>query len=202
MNPNNQENQESAPSDNANNKTTNNIATFGGGCFWCLEAVFELIPGVLSVKSGYSGGTVPNPTYEQVCTGLTNHAEVIQIRFDPIKADYRYLLQIFFAFHDPTTKNRQGNDVGTQYRSIIFYHDEEQKKIAEEVMQSNEIIMVWGKNIVTELEPLSIFYPAEDYHQGYFRNHPSQGYCQVAIAPKVAKLRKYYLSVNPKEKIQ
>jgi len=168
------------------------IATLGGGCFWCTEAIFDDLKGVLSVESGYSGGTAENPTYEQVCTGKTGHAEAIQIEFDPQAVTYRDILKIFFTVHDPTTLNRQGNDVGTQYRSVIFYHDEEQKRTAEEIIREVEKDKVWDDPIVTELSPFKAFYKAEDYHQEYFANNPNQSYCHVVIAPKVAKFRKLY----------
>lgn len=167
-------------------------ATIGGGCFWCLEAVFEQLRGVGRVVSGYAGGDAANPTYEQVCTGTTGHAEVVQITFDPGEISYRELLEIFFTMHDPTTPNRQGPDVGTQYRSIILYHDEEQERTARDVRAEFEERGVWDDPIVTEIEPLETFYPAEAYHQQYYRGHTGQPYCQAVIAPKVAKLRKKY----------
>jgi peptide-methionine (S)-S-oxide reductase len=165
------------------------VATLAGGCFWCLEAVYDLLKGVTHVESGYMGGDVPNPSYEQVCTGTTNHAEVVQITFDPQQISYRDLLDVFFTIHDPTTLNRQGNDVGTQYRSAIFYHSPEQQKIAREVIDELERSGIWGRPIVTQLEPSSEFYIAEDYHQEYFVNNPGNPYCQVIVAPKVAKAR-------------
>lgn len=164
-------------------------ATLGGGCFWCLEAVYQNLEGVESVVSGYAGGARTSPSYEQVCTGATGHAEVVQVHFDPERISYRTLLEVFFTIHDPTQLNRQGNDVGTQYRSIIFFHDEVQARIAREVMQEVEASGMWGSPLVTRLEPLPAFYPAEDYHQNYFRNHPGQPYCRVVVAPKVAKAR-------------
>lgn len=167
-------------------------ATLGGGCFWCTEAAFEQIQGIDSVVSGYAGGTTPNPTYEQVCSGRTGHAEVIRITYDPDVLGFRDVLEIFFTVHDPTTLNRQGADVGTQYRSVIFYHDEEQRRVAEEVIRELSDERVWEDPIVTELAPLTEFYPAEAYHQGYYRRNPDQGYCQVVIAPKLAKLRAKY----------
>lgn len=170
------------------------IATLGGGCFWCLEAVFEQLEGVKSVKSGYAGGTVPNPSYEQVCTGTTGHAEVVQITFDPEKITYRELLEIFFTIHDPTTLNRQGQDVGTQYRSVIFYHTPEQEKVANAVMEKLEAAGIWENSIVTELEEHKEFYPAEEYHQEYYRRNRAQPYCQAVITPKLAKLRGKYLT--------
>lgn len=160
-------------------------ATLGGGCFWCLEAVFEAITGVSMVVSGYSGGHVADPTYRQVCTGNTGHAEVVQVTFDPAVVSYRQLLEVFFAIHDPTTLNRQGADVGTQYRSVIFYHSDEQKQTAEQVMAATA--GKWNQPLVTQLVPLERFYPAEEYHQGYFRANPGQGYCQRVVRPKVVK---------------
>ena len=168
------------------------ITTLGGGCFWCVEAVFEQLIGVEKVESGYSGGTVVDPTYQQVCTGTTGHAEVIQITFDPEVITYEEILRVFFTTHDPTTLNRQGADIGTQYRSAIFYHSDEQKAIAEKVMSEISAAGIWNDPIVTELTPFSTFYRAEDYHQEYFRKNPGQSYCQVVIAPKVAKFRKQY----------
>ena len=164
-------------------------ATLGGGCFWCLEAVFEQARGVDKVVSGYSAGQTPNPTYEQICGGQTGHAEVVQITFDPQVISYRSLLEIFFTIHDPSTPNRQGNDRGTQYRSIILYHDANQKAVAQAVMQEITTRNIWNAPLVTQLEALQQFYPAEDYHQGYFRGHPNQGYCQAVVAPKVVKFR-------------
>jgi peptide-methionine (S)-S-oxide reductase len=168
------------------------IATFGGGCFWCLEAVFERLRGVERVESGYAGGTVERPSYKLVCTGTTGHAEVIQITFDPAIISYRDLLSFFFAFHDPTTLNRQGVDSGTQYRSIILTHDAEQDRTAREVIGQLTADAVFARPIVTEVTSLTTFYRAEDEHQGYYRSHPTQGYCQAAIAPKMAKLRQHY----------
>jgi peptide-methionine (S)-S-oxide reductase len=169
-------------------------ATFAGGCFWCLEAVLERLAGVERVVSGYSGGSTPNPTYEDVCTGRTGHAEVVQVTFDPTAISYRELVEIFFAFHDPTTLNRQGPDTGTQYRSAIFYANEEQAATAREVIAELEAKRLFGAPIVTEVTPLGVFYPAEEYHQQYFQRHPERMYCQAMIAPKVAKLRKAYSS--------
>lgn len=169
------------------------IATLAGGCFWCLEAVFDDLNGVEDVVSGYSGGPVPNPTYKMVCSGSTGHAEVVQVAFDPNVIAYRDLLKVFFAIHDPTTLNRQGGDVGTQYRSAIFYHSEEQKKAAEDVIRELTAEKLWDDPIVTEVAPLKKFYPAEMYHQEYFRRNPEQAYCRMVIAPKVAKFRKQYL---------
>jgi len=168
------------------------VATLAGGCFWCLEAVFLELKGVDSVRSGYAGGALPNPTYELVCTGTTGHAEVVQIAFDPNVISFRELLEIFFVIHDPTTLDRQGGDVGTQYRSAIFYHTPQQKAEAERVIAELQAAHVWDDPIVTQLVPLEKFYPAEDYHRDYFRRNPNQGYCRAVIAPKVAKLRKRF----------
>jgi peptide-methionine (S)-S-oxide reductase len=168
-------------------------ATLGGGCFWCLEAIYDDLKGVEKVESGYAGGNSPNPSYKQVCTGTTGHAEVVQLDFNPNVISYRDILHIFFTIHDPTTLNRQGADVGTQYRSVIFYHDDEQRKIAKEVIGEIEAAGLWANPIVTELTPLDEFYKAEEYHQEYFANNPNQPYCQVVIAPKVAKFRKKYI---------
>ncbi len=168
------------------------VATLGGGCFWCTEAVFGDLKGVESVESGYAGGTVANPTYRQVCTGTTGHAEAVQIRFDPKVISFKQLLEVFFTVHDPTTLNRQGADAGTQYRSVIFYQDEEQKRVAEQVIREVEAAKIWDAPIVTELVPAKEFYKAEDYHQEYFENNPNQPYCRVVIAPKVAKFRQHY----------
>ncbi len=169
------------------------LATFGGGCFWCLEAVFEQLKGVTGVVSGYAGGTVAHPTYEQVCGGRTGHAEVTQVSFDPSVVSYRDLLDVFFSIHDPTTLNRQGADVGPQYRSIILTHSDEQRNAALEAIRSVEREGVWPDPLVTEVAPLSAFYPAEAGHQGYFRRNEGQRYCQVVIAPKVAKFRAHHL---------
>ncbi len=171
---------------------TTDIATLGGGCFWCLEAVYDQLQGVTDVVSGYSGGRVPNPTYEQVCGGKTGHAEVVQIRFDPRKISFREILEVFFSIHDPTTLNRQGNDVGPQYRSVIFYHSPEQEHTARQVIAELNAAQVWPRPIVTEVAPFSAFYPAEDYHQEYFVNNGGQPYCQFVVAPKVAKFRKQF----------
>jgi peptide-methionine (S)-S-oxide reductase len=170
------------------------IATLAGGCFWCLEAVYEELKGVERVESGYSGGTVSDPTYRQVCTGTTGHAEVVQVTFDPQVISFKEILEVFFTIHDPTTLNRQGADVGPQYRSAIFYHDEEQRRVAEGVISELEAERVWDDPIVTEVTPFDTFYVAEDYHQGYYRNNEYQPYCQVVIAPKVAKFRSRYLA--------
>jgi peptide-methionine (S)-S-oxide reductase len=168
-------------------------ATLAGGCFWCLEAVFDQLKGVQDVVSGYTGGERPNPTYEQVCSGATGHAEVVQVRFDPSALSFRELLEVFFTIHDPTTLNRQGADVGTQYRSAVFYHSPEQKAAAEEVIRDLNAQKLWNRPIVTEITPISEFYPAETYHQEYFERNPGQGYCQVVVAPKVAKFRSKFL---------
>ncbi|HEX9580793.1 MAG TPA: peptide-methionine (S)-S-oxide reductase MsrA [Gemmatimonadales bacterium] len=167
-------------------------ATLAGGCFWCLEAVYQQLKGVESVQSGYSGGHSTRPTYQLVCTGLTGHAEVVQITFDPSVISYAELLEAFFTIHDPTTLNRQGGDVGTQYRSAIFYHTPEQKAVAEEVMADLAARRVWDDSLVTQVVPLEAFYPAEEYHKDYFARNPGQGYCQAVVAPKVAKARKAF----------
>jgi peptide-methionine (S)-S-oxide reductase len=169
------------------------IATLGGGCFWCLDAVFRHLRGVTEVESGYAGGRRPAPTYEQVCSGATGHAEVVRITFDPSVVSYRELLEVFFTIHDPTTLNRQGGDVGTQYRSVIFYHSPEQLADARAVIADLQAEGVWRDPIVTELSPAPAYYPAEPYHQDYFANNPEQSYCQVVIEPKVAKFRRKYL---------
>lgn len=168
-------------------------ATLGGGCFWCLEPIYDALKGVQQVIPGYAGGDVPQPSYEQVCTGRTGHAEVVQITYDPAEIDYRELLRIFFTIHDPTTLNRQGADVGTQYRSVIFYHSPEQHQIAEEVIAEVAREGLWRDPIVTQLVPYTEFYPAEEYHHRYFERNPHQGYCRVVIAPKVAKFRQKYM---------
>ncbi len=173
-------------------KTPGETATLGGGCFWCMEAVFEQLQGVRSVVSGYSGGTVANPSYQHVCTGTTGHAEVIQITFDPAVTPYEQILEVFFATHDPTTLNRQGEDVGTQYRSVIFYHSPEQKNVAEKLIAELDGEHLWDRPIVTQVVPFSDFYPAEDYHQGYYRGNSSQPYCAAVISPKLAKFRKKF----------
>ncbi len=167
-------------------------ATFAGGCFWCTEAVYEQIKGVKSVTSGYLGGSVADPTYRDVCTGLTGHAEAVEIEYDPEVVPYENLLEVFFATHDPTTKNRQGADVGTQYRSGVFYHDDEQKRIAEDVIARLDASGAFPGRIVTEVTKASTFYPAEDYHQEYFANNPRQPYCQAVVGPKVEKVRKVF----------
>jgi len=164
-------------------------ATLGGGCFWCLEAAFQDVRGVTSVVSGYAGGSVPNPNYRQVCTGTTGHAEVVQITFDNALIDYRTILEVFFTIHDPTTLNAQGADVGTQYRSVIYYHADAQRETAMELIAKLTQEQAFLRPIVTEVAPLPIVYPAEDYHQNYYRQNPAQGYCQAVISPKLAKLR-------------
>ena len=174
-------------------------ATLAGGCFWCLEAVYDEAKGVLSVESGYSNGHVANPSYRDVCNGNTGHAEVIQIKFDPSIISFRDLLNVFFTIHDPTTLNRQGADVGTQYRSAIFYHSPEQKAIAEQTISELNAQGIWNSPIVTEVEALKDFYIAEDYHQEYFARNQNQPYCQAVVAPKVAKFRKHYLELLKKQ---
>jgi peptide-methionine (S)-S-oxide reductase len=169
------------------------VATLAGGCFWCLEAVFDDLRGVESVESGYMGGAAPNPTYRQVCSGTTGHAEVVQITFDPQLISFRELLEVFFAIHDPTTLNRQGADVGTQYRSSIFYHSPEQKEIAERTISELNAEGIWDAPVVTEVVPAEDFYVAEDYHQEYYSQNASQPYCQMVVAPKVAKFRQKFL---------
>ena len=176
-------------------------ATLAGGCFWCLEAVYDEIKGVHSVESGYAGGHMDNPTYRAVCNGDTGHAEVIQVHFDPNVVSYRDLLNVFFAIHDPTTLNRQGADVGTQYRSAIFYHDEAQKKIAEDLIKDLNAQNIWDKPIVTEVAPLDNFYMAEDYHQEYYARNPYQPYCMAVVAPKVSKFRKHFLELLKKQPV-
>lgn len=168
------------------------VATFGGGCFWCTEAVFQRLDGVEKVVSGYTGGAVPNPTYKQICTGTTGHAEVIQIHYDPDKVSFAELLEVHFATHDPTTLNRQGNDVGTQYRSAVFYHDDTQRDQAQKAIAAVEESGLWDGKVVTEVTPAVTFWPAENYHQDYFNANGNQGYCRVIIAPKVAKFKKQF----------
>ncbi len=176
-----------------NGSSRTEVATLGGGCFWCLEAVYEELRGVVKVESGYSGGHVPNPTYRQVCSETTGHAEVVHVTFDPDVLTFRDILDVFFTIHDPTTLNRQGADVGESYRSVIFYHDEKQKLIAEEIITELDAKRIWRNPIVTGVTPFDEFYVAENYHQEYFRNNAYQPYCQVIIAPKVAKFRKEHL---------
>jgi peptide-methionine (S)-S-oxide reductase len=170
------------------------VATLAGGCFWCTEAVFSQLRGVEKVESGYSGGELENPTYEQVSVGTTGHAETVQITFDPDVISCKEILEIFFSTHDPTTLNRQGSDIGTQYRSVIFYHNKQQKTIAEQVIKELEREKVFDRPIVTQIEPLRAFYKTEDYHRDFFKRHPEQAYCKLIIAPKIEKLQKLYLS--------
>ena len=169
------------------------IATLGGGCFWCLEAVYDDLKGVDSVESGYMGGKTANPTYEQVCSGDTGHAEVIRLTFDPVVVSFKEILEVFFVIHDPTTRDRQGNDVGTQYRSAIFYHSAEQKAVAEQVIKNLSAARIYDDPIVTEVAPASQFYIAETYHQEYYQRNPAQPYCAYVVRPKVAKFRKHFL---------
>jgi len=184
----------------SNRMNTNlQTATLAGGCFWCLEAVYDEIKGVQGVESGYAGGHMDNPTYRAVCNGDTGHAEVVQVHFDPNIVSYRDLLNVFFAIHDPTTLNRQGADTGTQYRSAIFYHDEEQKKIAEELIKDLNTQKIWDRPIVTEVTKLDKFYMAEDYHQEYFANNPYQPYCMAVVSPKVSKFRKHFIEMLKKQ---
>ncbi len=172
--------------------TRREIATLAGGCFWCLEAVFQQLRGVDKAESGYAGGRVANPSYEAVCSGMTGHAEVVQVTFDPAEIRYRDLLDVFFTIHDPTTLNRQGADAGTQYRSAIFYHSDEQKAAANEAIAELERTHVYDDPIVTEVQPLDRFYPAEEYHRDYYLRNPNQGYCRAVVGPKVAKARKLF----------
>ena len=173
-------------------KKTNEVATLGGGCFWCLEAIYNDVQGVKNVISGYSGGRVENPSYEEVCTGTTSHAEVVQITFNPVIIAFEAILDIFFTIHDPTQLNRQGNDIGPQYRSVIFYHSFEQKSTAERLIQNLEELKTWLNPIVTEVTPFKTFYPAEGYHQQFYKKNPSHPYCQFLITPKMQKFRKKY----------
>jgi peptide-methionine (S)-S-oxide reductase len=169
------------------------VATLGGGCFWCLDAIYRQLRGVEKVESGYAGGTTPNPSYREVCGGRTGHAEVVQITFDPMEISYRDLLDVFFTIHDPTTKDRQGGDMGPQYRSVILTHSDEQARVAREAIAEVTAEKIWDDPIVTEIVPVAKFYPAEDYHQDYFANNARQPYCQIVIAPKVAKFRRKFL---------
>jgi len=169
------------------------VATLGGGCFWCLDAIYRQLRGVERVESGYAGGTTPNPSYREVCGGRTGHAEVVQITFDPMEISYRDLLDVFFTIHDPTTKDRQGGDMGPQYRSVILTHSDEQARVAREAIADVTAEKIWDDPIVTEIVPFTKFYPAEDYHQDYFANNARQPYCQIVIAPKVAKFRRKFL---------
>ncbi len=177
------------------------LATLAGGCFWCLEAVYNELRGVESVVSGYAGGHDPDPTYEAVCSETTGHAEVVQIAFDPDMVSFRELLEVFFTIHDPTTLNRQGNDVGTQYRSAIYYHDEQQRLIADEVIEEMTVAGLWDDPIVTEVTALDTFYEAEEYHQQYFEKNPFQPYCFVVVRPKVSKFRKKFVSKLKKQAV-
>ncbi len=184
------------------NSSTMDTATFGAGCFWCVEAIFQQLDGVTNVVSGYAGGHVKNPNYSQVCTGETGHAEVCFITYDPVKISYTDLLQVFWSIHDPTTLNRQGADVGTQYRSVIFYHNDEQRRLAMEYRQRLDKSGAFGNPVVTEIVPMDIFYPAEDYHQKYFINNTNQPYCRIVIQPKLEKFKKAFAEkiVPPKGK--
>jgi peptide-methionine (S)-S-oxide reductase len=179
--------------------TKTQVATLAGGCFWCLEAVFDELKGVISVESGYSGGEVTNPSYKQVCSGMTGHAEAVQVTFDPSRIAFKDILKVFFTIHDPTTLNRQGADVGSQYRSAIFYHDEEQKRVAKEVIREISQAGIWDNSIVTEVTEFDKFYLAEDYHQEYFSNNPFQPYCMAVVAPKVLKFRKHFVEMLKKQ---
>jgi len=173
--------------------TTYETATLGGGCFWCIDTIFRELQGVEKVESGYAGGRMPNPTYRDVCSGMTGHAEVVQVTFDPSLLSFRDLLGVFFTIHDPTTSDRQGADIGTQYRSIILYHSDEQRETAKQVIEELNREKVWDDPIVTQLVPFTTFYSAEKYHQDYYSQNQNQPYCQIVIAPKVAKFRKAYL---------
>lgn len=170
-------------------------ATLAGGCFWCIESAFNSIEGVVSAFAGYAGGQTENPTYEQVCTGITGHAEVVRVNFDADKISYRDILEIFFALHNPTQMNRQGNDIGTQYRSEIFYHDAEQKKTAEQIIDEIQLEEIWSNPVVTEITPINNYYQAEDYHQDYFRKNPQNQYCNAVVAPKLLKFKKKFASL-------
>ncbi|MCJ7515364.1 MAG: peptide-methionine (S)-S-oxide reductase MsrA [Dehalococcoidia bacterium] len=185
-----------------NRGTDKEIATLAGGCFWCLEAIFREVRGIEKVVSGYSGGTAVNPSYNEVCSGITGHAESVQLTYDPKQISFREILAIFFAVHDPTTLNRQGADVGTQYRSAIFYHNEEQKTAAQEAIKQLKASKVWDASVVTQVAPFKDFYPAEEYHQEYFARNPERLYCSVVIVPKLDKFRKQYLQKNKKSKVK
>ncbi|HOY40507.1 MAG TPA: peptide-methionine (S)-S-oxide reductase MsrA [Chitinophagales bacterium] len=176
----------------SNMNTHLEVATFGGGCYWCIEAVFQRLEGVEKVESGFSGGQVKNPTYKEVCTGTTGHAEVIQITFDTTKTSFEEILKVFFTMHDPTTLNRQGNDIGTQYRSAVFYHNDEQKKAAEEIIAALNTSKAYPNPIVTEVSKLDVFYKAEDYHQNYYNENSDEGYCRFVIQPKIEKFEKVF----------
>jgi peptide-methionine (S)-S-oxide reductase len=195
----NMEKSENTPTPVVNQQNAYQVATFGNGCFWCTEAVFQQVEGVVKVVSGYSGGKTRNPSYKEVCSGSTGHAEVLQITYDPKKVKFEELLEIFWNTHDPTTLNRQGNDVGTQYRSAVFYHNEEQHKVAEAYKKQLEASKVYKDPIVTEITPFDVFYAAEDYHQNYFNDNPNQGYCAFVIRPKVEKFKKQYASKLKKQ---
>lgn len=190
--------QANATSDKENAKLQ--TATFGGGCFWCVEAVFENMPGVVNVVSGYAGGQLANPSYQQVSTGLTGHAETCQIYFDPQKVGYTKLLEVFMKTHDPTTRNKQGPDHGTQYRSVIFYHSDEQKEAAQELIERLNAEGAYRSKVVTEVVPFTQFYMAEDYHQDYYRKHPNESYCKLYVKPKITKFRKVIRELEAKEK--
>lgn len=179
---------------------SNDTITLGGGCYWCVEAVYEMLDGVVDVRSGYSGGKVVNPSYEAVCSGKTGHAEVIQVAFDSTKTSIDEILKVFFTVHDPTTLNRQGADVGTQYRSVIFYHDDQQRKLAKSIIQALNDEKVYPSKIVTEVSPLEIFYVAEDYHQDYYARNAEQGYCRMVIQPKIDKFEKVFSERIKKDK--
>jgi peptide-methionine (S)-S-oxide reductase len=172
--------------------TASEVATIAGGCFWCLEAIFKEVEGIENVIPGYTGGSTVNPTYQEVCTGSTGHAEAVQVTFNPVKISYQEILQIFFSIHDPTTSNQQGDDVGTQYRSAIFYHNEQQKATAEKLIAELNKARLWKKSIVTQIAPLNKFYHAEDYHREYFSRHPELAYCKAVILPKVVQFRKQW----------
>ncbi|MGO9009060.1 MAG: peptide-methionine (S)-S-oxide reductase MsrA [Bryobacteraceae bacterium] len=178
---------------------TEETVTLGGGCFWCLEAVYQQMEGVLAVASGYMGGSIANPTYQQVCTGSTGYVEVVQVKFDPATSSFRDILEVFFAIHDPTSRDRQGDDVGVQYRSVIFYHSEAQRQVAEQTIRGLNAEQIWSAPIVTELRPVETFYRAENYHHDYFRNHSSQPYCAFVVAPKVRKFREKFVAKLRKE---
>src|SRR5262245_996994 len=182
------------PTQQTGTSTTRETATLGGGCFWCLEAIYDELNGDKQVESGYAGGTLANPSYEAVCSGTTGHAEVVQVTFDPQVISFKEILEVFFVIHDPTTLNRQGADVGTQYRSAIFYHTPEQQATAKQVIQELTAAGLWKSPVVTEVVPLTAFYRAEDYHQEFFQQHPEQLYCQFVISPKIAKFRKMFLA--------
>lgn len=174
-------------------------ATFGAGCFWCVEAIFQDLKGVISVESGYAGGKIKDPTYKEICSGLTGHAEVIRIKFNPTIITYADLVRVLMVVHDPTTLNRQGNDVGSQYRSVVFFHSKEQKEVAERIKKEFNLKKIYDSPIVTAIEPLTNYYPAEQYHQNYYKDNPNQGYCKAVIAPKILKFRKHYQNLLKKQ---